>query len=168
MSRLVSVYLDSHHHDEGEWLPKVPVQSGQSLEIEVANIFCTFNIFSHSSNDLFIFALVRRPSSFPVLSGVLYPNETLLRYGYLGCSPVQPTLAFSIRTLAAYRQSHRTCPRFSIEAQCRMLCHMHNVRQPLLYVLFVLHTQNSGTIQHIPHNSIFCGFRCLSGNMPTS
>jgi hypothetical protein len=82
--------------------------------------------------------IVRRRSSFPVLPGVLYPNETLLRYGYLGCSPVQPTLAFSIRTLAAYRQSHRTCPRFSIEAQCRMLCHMHDVRQPLIYVLFIL------------------------------
>lgn len=45
MPRLVSAYLESHHHDEGEWLPKVSVQSGQSLEIDVADVFCTFDIF---------------------------------------------------------------------------------------------------------------------------
>jgi hypothetical protein len=56
-----------------------------------------------------------------------YANETLLQYGFLGCSPLQPTVAFSVRTLAAYRQGHHTCPRFSIEAQCKMLCHLHNV-----------------------------------------
>lgn len=45
MTRLVNAYLESHHYDEGEWLPKVPVQTGQSLEIEVADIFCTFDKF---------------------------------------------------------------------------------------------------------------------------
>lgn len=69
MTRLVSAYLDSHHYDEGEWLPKVPVQSDQSLEIEVADIFCTFDIFLidllknygiiNSSTALFISGLAR-------------------------------------------------------------------------------------------------------------
>jgi hypothetical protein len=72
---------------------------------------------------------VRRQSTFPVILGDVYPNETLLRHGYIGCSPLQPTLAISVRTLAAYRQSHRSCPRYSIEAQCKMLCNMHNVNQ---------------------------------------
>jgi hypothetical protein len=63
------------------------------------------------------------------MPGTLYPNEMLLQYGYLGHSLVQPTLTFSIRTLVAYRQSYQTCPHFSIEAQCKMLCHMHNVCQ---------------------------------------
>ncbi|KAG1743900.1 hypothetical protein EDB19DRAFT_1632976, partial [Suillus lakei] len=56
-----------------------------------------------------------------------YPNETLIYYGYLGCSPLYPTVAISICTLANYRQCHRTCPRFSIEVQCKVLCHLHNV-----------------------------------------
>ncbi|KAG1803263.1 hypothetical protein EV424DRAFT_1474585 [Suillus variegatus] len=56
-----------------------------------------------------------------------YPNETLIHHGYLGCSPLFPTVAISIRTLAAYRQAHRTCPRFSIQAQCKALCHLHNI-----------------------------------------
>jgi hypothetical protein len=50
MTRLVSAYLDSHHHDEGEGLPRMPVQPnddsmGQSIEIEVADVFCMLNIF---------------------------------------------------------------------------------------------------------------------------
>ncbi|KAG1791821.1 uncharacterized protein HD556DRAFT_1240156 [Suillus plorans] len=56
-----------------------------------------------------------------------YPNETLIHHGYLGCSPLFPTVAISICTLAAYRQAHRTCPRFSIQAQCKALCHLHNI-----------------------------------------
>ncbi|OAX32642.1 hypothetical protein K503DRAFT_852090 [Rhizopogon vinicolor AM-OR11-026] len=57
----------------------------------------------------------------------MYPNETLIYNGYLGCAPLFPTVAISIRTLAAYRQAHRVCPRFSIQAQCKMLCHLHNM-----------------------------------------
>ncbi|KAG1743589.1 uncharacterized protein EDB91DRAFT_1051106, partial [Suillus paluster] len=57
----------------------------------------------------------------------IYPNETLIYHGYLGCSPLYLTVAISLRTLAAYHQSHRTCPRFSIQAQCKTLCHLHNI-----------------------------------------
>jgi hypothetical protein len=71
---------------------------------------------------------VQREASFHCLPGDDYPNETLLRHGYLGSSPLQPTIAFSIRALSAYRQAHRTCPRFSIEAHCKTLSHLHNVR----------------------------------------
>ncbi|KAG2065844.1 hypothetical protein BDR04DRAFT_1130259 [Suillus decipiens] len=56
-----------------------------------------------------------------------YPNETLIYHGYLGCSPLYLTVAISICTLAAYRQCHRTCPRFSIQAQCKALCHLHDI-----------------------------------------
>ena len=83
-------------------------------------------LYPSSTANLFA---VRREAIFPVYPGDVYPNETLLYHGYISCSPVQPTLAISLRTLAAYRQSHRACPRFSIEAQCKMLCHIHNVRK---------------------------------------
>ena len=47
MTRLISVYLDSCHRDEGEGLPKIPELPhgdtvGQLVEIEVADIFCRF------------------------------------------------------------------------------------------------------------------------------
>jgi hypothetical protein len=50
-----------------------------------------------------------------------------MRNGYLGCSPLQPTIAISLWTLLAYRQIHRTCPWFSIEAMSKVLCYMHKV-----------------------------------------
>ncbi|KAG1764331.1 hypothetical protein EDD22DRAFT_979071 [Suillus occidentalis] len=53
--------------------------------------------------------------------------STLIYNGYLGCSPLFPNIAISLRTLAAYRQAHRTCPRFTIQAQCKMLCHLHDM-----------------------------------------
>jgi len=91
-------------------------------------------LYPNSITNLFA---VCRETIFPLYPGDVYPNETLLHHGYISCSPVQPTLAISLRTLAAYHQSHRTCPRFSIEAQCKMLSHMHNVHKfPAILILF--------------------------------
>ena len=42
-----------------------------------------------------------------------------------------PTVAFSLRTLEVYRQTHRVCPRLSIQAEVRKLCHLHNVSLPV-------------------------------------
>ncbi|KAF8883570.1 hypothetical protein BD779DRAFT_1429581, partial [Infundibulicybe gibba] len=71
--------------------------------------------------------VVRRRSLLSPRAGEIYANETLIRSGYIGSAPLQPTVAISIRTLSMYRQAHRTCPRFSVEAQCKMLCHIHNI-----------------------------------------
>ncbi|KIK71808.1 hypothetical protein PAXRUDRAFT_181817 [Paxillus rubicundulus Ve08.2h10] len=57
----------------------------------------------------------------------LFPNENLISHGYLGCSPVFPTVAVSIRTLSAFHQAHWTCPHFTIQVQCKTLCHLHHV-----------------------------------------
>ncbi|KAH7904872.1 hypothetical protein BJ138DRAFT_1018517, partial [Hygrophoropsis aurantiaca] len=69
----------------------------------------------------------RKRVSLPTLTSHVYANETLIHHGYLGSAPLFPTVAISIRTLAAYRQAHRTCPRFTIQAQCKALCHLHHV-----------------------------------------
>ncbi|EIW76037.1 hypothetical protein CONPUDRAFT_39384, partial [Coniophora puteana RWD-64-598 SS2] len=52
---------------------------------------------------------------------------SLVRHGVLGCSPIQPTVAVTLRSLEAFRQAHRVCPRLSIHAQAKMLCHLHRV-----------------------------------------
>ncbi|KAG1766385.1 hypothetical protein EV702DRAFT_979590 [Suillus placidus] len=69
----------------------------------------------------------RQQMSFQPPTSHHYPNETLIYHGYLGCSPLRPTVAISIRTLATYRQYHRACPRFSIQAQCKALCNLHDM-----------------------------------------
>lgn len=80
-----------------------------------------------SSLSLPIFDLVRKTLSLPVAVGETYQNETLLHNGYLSCSPLMPTVAITIRSLSLFRQIHRTCPRFGIEAFSKALCHLHNV-----------------------------------------
>jgi hypothetical protein len=57
----------------------------------------------------------------------MYPNETLIYHGYIGCAPVYPTIAISLRTLAAHHQTHRVCPSFGFQAQCKALCFLHGV-----------------------------------------
>ena len=56
-----------------------------------------------------------------------YTNEGLLRSGFVGATPLYPTVAISIRTLEDHRQTHRMCPRLSIQATVRKLCHVHNI-----------------------------------------
>ncbi|KAG1804582.1 hypothetical protein EV424DRAFT_1330514 [Suillus variegatus] len=83
-----------------------------------------------------------------------YPNKTLIYYGYLGCSPLYPTIAISIHTLVNYCQCHRTCPRFSIEAQCKALCHLHNMPyQPYLNSQFSdMYNIYLEILHHIDHH----------------
>ena len=73
-------------------------------------------------------SLDRKTLQFEGAQGDVYPNVTLLRNGYLGASPLSPSVAISIRTLVAYHQTHRVCPHLSIEAEVRKLCHLHRVR----------------------------------------
>ena len=56
-----------------------------------------------------------------------YPNESLARQGYLGTSPLRPSVAIVFNTLEAYRQLHHACPRLSIQAQVQALCRLHSV-----------------------------------------
>ena len=58
---------------------------------------------------------------------MVFTNEGLIRSGYIGGAPLYPTIAISIRTLEDHWQTHRVCPRLSIQATVRKLCHVHNV-----------------------------------------
>ncbi|KAG1795023.1 uncharacterized protein HD556DRAFT_1431731 [Suillus plorans] len=67
------------------------------------------------------------PSDEPTLNGDCLSLKNIELVDIFSCSPLFPTVAISICTLTAYRQVHRTCPRFSIQAQCKVLCHLHNI-----------------------------------------
>ncbi|KAG2112648.1 uncharacterized protein F5147DRAFT_572181 [Suillus discolor] len=62
-----------------------------------------------------------------------YPNETLIYHGYIRCTPIYPTVAVSLCTLATYCQIHRSCPRFSIQAQVKSLCFLHDISNNIPY-----------------------------------
>lgn len=67
-----------------------------------------------------------------------YHNVTLLRRGFLGSSPTHPNVAIHISALECYRQLHRECPRLSIQAQVKALCHLHSVNSALLFYFISL------------------------------
>lgn len=60
---------------------------------------------------------------------------------YIGCLPVFPAMAISIRMLAIFRQAHCTCLCFSIHAQCKTLCHLHDVRPVLISAHSILNSE---------------------------
>jgi hypothetical protein len=71
--------------------------------------------------------LARGRHAFAHLSTTPFASVTLILHGYLGASPEQPQLAFSIQLLAYYRQLRRVHPRFSFDAFAKSLNHFHSV-----------------------------------------
>ncbi|KAJ7792184.1 hypothetical protein B0H14DRAFT_3160393 [Mycena olivaceomarginata] len=59
--------------------------------------------------------------------GTSRANAALIKHGYIGASPEQPVLAFPLHLFEVYRQQHRVCPRYSMEALARTLQHLHLV-----------------------------------------
>ncbi|KIK20392.1 hypothetical protein PISMIDRAFT_105862 [Pisolithus microcarpus 441] len=105
MDRLVDAYLDYSSRDTGDGLPVAGELEDHATKLQPG----------------------RRLATLPHKSHHLYPNEVLIYHGYIGCSPLLPTVAVSLRTLATYRQIHRICPRFGIQAHCKLLCHLHSM-----------------------------------------
>ncbi|KAF8810959.1 hypothetical protein BYT27DRAFT_7231816 [Phlegmacium glaucopus] len=56
-----------------------------------------------------------------------FASVTLILHGYIGSSPNQPHLAFSIQLLAFYQQLRHVHPRFSFDAFAKCLNHFHLV-----------------------------------------
>jgi len=99
------------------------------------------------------FHAARRKATLIAQPHHVFPNENLIYHGYLGCLPVYPTVAISLRTLAIFRQAHRTCPRFSIQAQCKMLCYLHNVSQYFAFNLLRIYSR-TGALSSISFPSV--------------
>lgn len=137
MERLVNAYLDYRAWDCGDGMPSASNEdepmSNNADGLSLQNIEL-IDVFSKSFLSLYEICIQQytglKRASLQPQTFHRFPNECLIYHGYLGCSPLHPTVAISLRTLAAYRQSHRTCPRFSIQAQCKTLCHLHDVRHP--------------------------------------
>ncbi|KAH9920365.1 uncharacterized protein B0H18DRAFT_881127 [Fomitopsis serialis] len=53
--------------------------------------------------------------------------RALLRNGYLGTSPIQPTLAISLSTLELFRRIQLFKASFSVEAFAKLMCHYYKI-----------------------------------------
>ncbi|KAK7022809.1 hypothetical protein VNI00_016936 [Paramarasmius palmivorus] len=62
---------------------------------------------------------------FHISADVYSANQTLLRHGYIGASPQIISIAFPLSLFHTYRQIHRVCNRFSIDALSKALQHIH-------------------------------------------
>ncbi|KAA1467688.1 hypothetical protein DENSPDRAFT_877519 [Dentipellis sp. KUC8613] len=67
------------------------------------------------------------------IKGSYYINVELLRQGFLGASPWNVSMAFSLRTLELYRALRLRQPRLSIQAWIQTLCDLHNLNYRRMY-----------------------------------
>jgi hypothetical protein len=95
-------------------------------QIMTVDFFSKYQISQASSLDSFSTTACGM-KSFQHLESTKFANESLIRLGYIGASPDKPSVAISLQTLEAYRQLHRACPRLSVQAQVKALCHLHGV-----------------------------------------
>ena len=65
-------------------------------------------------------------------------NVSLVRQGLLGCSPVVPTVAISLKTLELVHRLRRRHPQLGIQAIVWALCDIHAVGCHLLHPIFLL------------------------------
>ncbi|KAG9313581.1 hypothetical protein JVU11DRAFT_5911 [Chiua virens] len=116
MDCLVATYLEYRAKEAGDGIPsgQPDVLPGDCENCQILDIGLV-DVFTYKCG------------SFPLSSSQEFPNEWLISHGYLGCSPLHPTVAVSIQTLAVFQQYHHSCPGFSIQAQCKALCHLHGV-----------------------------------------
>ena len=113
-------------------------KAGQPLDLSEMGIEASWEIETLTFSGMLIsicqgFCLWHCPSDyssqeFSHISQTSFPNESLVRNGFLGSSPEKPTLAIAIEVLEIYRQFRRVCPRFSLDALGRALCHIHHVK----------------------------------------
>jgi hypothetical protein len=124
LDMLVDAYLQYYLH-EGENLEPEPEEGTDTVGIEVVDLLCEAK--KYVSGRTADHPIVRKQSRFPVAHEDKYTNVSLVRHGFLGSSPLYPTVAISLRTLAVYRQTHRVCPRYSLQSEAQKLCHLHHV-----------------------------------------
>ena len=67
-----------------------------------------------------------------------WTNETLFHFGCLSMAPITPRVAFSLRTLALYWQTHCSCPQLSMEAEVRVLCSLNCMSSSIFIIPSIL------------------------------
>ncbi|KAI0323727.1 hypothetical protein GY45DRAFT_1229179, partial [Cubamyces sp. BRFM 1775] len=84
-------------------------------------------------------------------------NVTLALQGYMGTAPVRPSVAIGFKTLEAYCQLHRVCPRLSIQVQVRALCYLQMFSIAFdMYLDILHHVDKRANIPHGRNAASYC------------
>lgn len=91
----------------------------------------------------------------------------LVQNGYLGASPLVPTLAISLKTLKLYRRLRLRKPSFSYEAFTKVLCDLYNVSVLYLFAIRLMkvprcHTVSAGEMRWRTPMTYICFFTIRS------
>ncbi|KAG2048300.1 hypothetical protein BDR06DRAFT_984879 [Suillus hirtellus] len=122
MDLLVEAYLDYCYQDSGNGMPHLDETCAPSPLDILDDTQCV------SLSDIELIDIFKQKhSSLQSQPFHKYPNETLIYHSYIGCAPLHPSVTISLQTLAAYCQTHQVCPMFSFQAQCKMLCFLHDI-----------------------------------------
>ena len=81
-----------------------------------------------------IFLTGHRKCSFLHSSNSVPSAVTLLEYGVIGTSPIQPQLGFTIKTLCFYQQLWCVCPHFSLDTFAKALNFYHAMSTKMLVI----------------------------------
>ncbi|KAF8515032.1 hypothetical protein BU17DRAFT_93915 [Hysterangium stoloniferum] len=65
--------------------------------------------------------------------GHTFLNQTLISHGFLGASPIIPSLAFSLKDLEIYCHCRLRCPQFSIQQWVKVMCDLSNINYKPIY-----------------------------------
>ncbi|KAI0362962.1 hypothetical protein BV20DRAFT_959256 [Pilatotrama ljubarskyi] len=103
MPQLVDAYLEWK-----EGLVKPAAGSEYDFEVDILDIYTT-----------------DRATTVPRSADVVSPAEALVRHGYLGTVPLNPSLAISLRTLELLRILRLFKPSLSIEAFTKVVCYIY-------------------------------------------
>ncbi|KAF8521797.1 hypothetical protein BU17DRAFT_87722 [Hysterangium stoloniferum] len=60
-------------------------------------------------------------------------NQTLILHGFLGTSPIMPSLAFHLKDLEIYRRCCLRCPQFSLQQWVKVICDLSNINYKHTY-----------------------------------
>jgi hypothetical protein len=126
-SELANAYLSWKHTRS----TSVPTNSASlhAFQITAVDIFSTFSFFSFHLPPLDLVVGFDSERAIQQQDNEL-ANVLLLRSGLLGCSPISPTMAISVRCLEFYHQLRRRQSSFGIQAFAKVLCALNNVCTP--------------------------------------
>jgi len=113
--------LGVNHH----LLPLLPLSMANHHQYSLLMpLICKVRVFPCYSPDLTLVGYYPK-KEFQVLDAI--PNVSLLRQGFIGCTPVRPQLAVATNVYEFYTAARGVHPSFSVEAFTWTLCLLHKV-----------------------------------------
>ncbi|KAL0568165.1 hypothetical protein V5O48_013824 [Marasmius crinis-equi] len=132
------IFTSNRHGDDRDRHDCTERQNMAWKEQQDRLINAYLHYMSHGCLDADVLAQNEEPWKIPAISfdgdivytvyhspGCKYVNESLLHFGLLGTTPLEPRITFPLHFLKTIRQLHRVCPQLSMYAISRCLTYLH-------------------------------------------